>query len=139
MYTIEKISTFEELDEILPLIDKLHEQNREYSGLFTKSGYLAWLVTSFPNLAIWVGREDGIVVGYIMVAVQYTYGKREAIVYEAYCESNNEELVDKAWQTVMDWAKGGGCHFLSCYSQRGKAIARKYGFTVVREYLTKEL
>lgn len=88
MQTFKKITTFEELDEILPMIETFHK-SQKYSNYFTRSGYLNWLTFSFPLLGVWVTYEDAhfavrpFPTGYIIVGTQFVYGKREALVYEA--------------------------------------------------------
>lgn len=138
MSIIRRVTTFEELDTLLPLMNKLHEQNIEYYGMFTEVGYLAWLISSFPNLYILAGYEGVMPFGYIIVGFQFTYGMKEAIVYEAYCEGETD-IVEETWEMVLEFCKSINCKILSCYTERGKAIARKYGFEIVRSYLTKEL
>jgi len=133
------IHTYEQLDEIMPLMDELHEQQKEYYSMFATMGFYAWISALFPsNLKIWVGYDNDVPVGYLMVGTRFVYGKKEAVIYEAYCRGNTD-MVEECWGEFMDWVNIMAYDIVSCYTTRGKAIARKYGFSISQSYLTKEI
>jgi hypothetical protein len=137
---VREIKTYEELDDVLPLMDKLHATDSEYWGMFSKTGFYAWLISLFPTQCnIWVGYDDdGVAVGYLLAGIIIKYGVREAVVYEAY-NLGDSTLTEDCWESVFVWARNNRCKLISCYTSREKVMARKYKFKSIKSYMTLEL
>ena len=142
-YYHKRITTYEELDGILPMLEDFHK-TQHYCTLFPHSGYLAWLTSNFYNLAIWVvyTESNNCPVGYAILQVQPNNGVREALIYEAYSDVKDMDATKRLFDEIQQSAKNGGCQLLSCYTDREKdvdAFCKRYGFEVNRVYLTKRL
>jgi len=140
-----KLTTYEELDTILPMIEKFHE-TQAFRRFFPYSGHLLWLTVNFPCLGIWAGyertKQGDLPLGYVIVAVQYQECRKEALIYEAYSEAKDLGLSRVVFDEIEKWAKEQGCTLLSAFTAHGKVadfISRQYGFTEQRTYFTKLL
>jgi len=142
---VRKLETFQELDAILPLIEKLHKST-EYCKLFPHSAYLMWLTLNFrlPNMAVWgVYPEIGDTpVGYAIAVVQDLHSTGEALMYEAYSEFSEVESKKLVIKLAKAWARERGCKLLSMYTESpevARICSERYGFSLKRFYLTQEV
>ena len=141
MESIGKITTLEELDEILSLIDKFHNEN-DYWKLFTKIGFLTDIVGNLinPDWSFWIIKNnDDKTIGYCIVMIVTKHFIREAVIFDTYMIENNPELSHKSFEIIEKWAKDLNCKYISCYTVRGEAISKSYGFNIKQEYLLKKI
>lgn len=137
---IKKVTDFKELDELIPLIQKLHAEigSEKYVSLL---GYLSWIAINFPleNFQVWKGEKEGVVKGYIITQITQRYFVPECHIVDAFIEENDEEITSQVYQHIIDWAKSKGCNQLSINSTRSKAFERKYGFDYVGTTMIKKI
>ena len=125
---MKKVGTVAELDLLIPAIKKVHEFAgiHKYTSL---TGYMSWLTMSLPqhNFGVWYNLdENGEVDCFYILQVQVRSLQLECAIIDAY--NKNEEIAEAEWEFIESWAKDHNCVFLSCYSNRPDALARKYGF-----------
>ena len=149
MFFYEKIDTFKELDEILPMIEGLHK-SQEYCRLFPHSAYLLWLTLSFntPMMGIWVCYESDSFdsqsepVGYIIATLSDIHGTKEVLLYEAYAKSGGVDVKKEMLSEITEWARSNGAVRLSMYTENEKVkdtMMKRYGFELSRYHLVKEV
>jgi hypothetical protein len=137
---IKKVTDFKELDELIPLIQKL------YGGLgidkyITLSGYISWITMGFPsgNFQIWKGEKDGIVVGYLIANITQRFLIKECSIVDAFMDVNDTEATDFVFQKVNEWAKEMGCTQISIVSKRDKAFMKRYNFDFFGSILIQKI
>ncbi len=140
-YRTVKITTYEELDRLIPVITEFHA-TQKYCTFFPHSGYLAWLTVNFPNLGIWVVYAGEDIACYVIVSIQANNLVKEALVYEAYSVVKDFDVTTKTFSKIEEWAKQNGCRMITCYTEREKdseAFYKRYGFEIQRVCLSKRL
>jgi len=137
---IKKVTTFKELDQIVPMMKKLYDSigSEKY---ISWSGYLTWIALNFPlkNFQIWTGWKDDTLIGYIIVQITQRFFVAECHIVEAYMEGVDEEGTNMVYNKIVEWAKSKDCHQLTISTKRDKAFAKKYGFESLGTTMAKEI
>jgi hypothetical protein len=132
-----KIKTLQEIDEIIPMIQKLHQEK----DFFSLTEFLTWISINLPleYFQIWKTIEKGIVKGYLIVQITQFYFHSECNIVDAYMEANDGEFTREHFDFIETWAKERGCTILSCTSKRDIALSKKYGFKPLGMVLKKAI
>jgi len=139
MIEIRRITEYEELDAILPLIHRLHEMYDVPTPISAFIGYIAMQLKN-PYQGIWVGYDSGRPVGYALASIEANYFALQCVVIDAYMEKIDEKASGEVWNLINLWAKENNCKQIACYTYRDPdAVATKYGFVKRQSYLTKEI
>ncbi len=135
----EKVISIDQIDEIIPMIQKLHAGTIDkYVNL---TGFLAWMSLNLPlsHFNVWKLKKDDKLVGYVVAEITQRYFVRECMVVDAYVEINDPEFSREMYQFIEDWATVNECKIFSCYTHRPEALCRKYKFDVYGTLLMKRI
>lgn len=126
---IRKLTEIKEIDEIIPLIQKLY-QELGIDKYLSLAGYISWITISFPssNFQIWKGVDGEVVKGYLIAHITQRFLVSECSIIDAFIEVNDESVTREVYDFIINWAKSEGCKQLSIVSKRDKAFVKKYGF-----------
>lgn len=135
-----KIKTMRELDDIIPMIKTLHEE-QGLDKFFSLSGFLTWIAFNLPleNFQVWKVIDNDRLIGYCISQITTRYFELECSIVDAYMVINDPEFTQQAFEFIEKWGKEKGCTLLSCSSMRDMALQKKYGFEPVGMRLMKKI
>ena len=135
----EKVVSIAEIDEIIPMIQKLHKGTID--KYVTLAGFITWVSLNLPlsSFNVWKAKHEDKTVGYAIAEITQRYFVRECTVVDAYIEINDEEFVKKMYKFIRDWAEVNECKIFSCYSHRAEALSRKYKFDTYGTLLMQKI
>lgn len=124
-----KVVSIRELDEILPMIEKLHK-DFGMDEFISLSGFITWISLKLPlaNFNVWKITEESKTVGYVIAEITQRYFENECMIVDAYMEKNDTAFTKEMFTFVKDWAESNNCTILSCHTKRVHAMSRAYGF-----------
>jgi len=140
MVNIARLTKWEELDTILPMMLEFHRGNKYYR-LYPTSGFLSWLTLNFlnSNLAVWGIYRDGNVVGYSICQISWKWMVKECSIVDAVFGENQEELSKLLEKEIVDWANKNECTRLEAITGRVEAMERKYNAECVAGIIIRKL
>ena len=137
---LDRITTVDQVDEIIPMIQKLHKETDKYISL---AGFLTWITINLINpqskMQIWKVTHENKTVGYAIAEITLRYFVPECTVVDAYIEINDPKFVDEVEKFIMDWAEANACKIFSCYTNRAQAMSKRHGFDSYGTLLMKRI
>lgn len=139
MIEVKRITEHKELDQILPLIHRLHNMYDIPIPLSAFVGYVSMHLKN-PFQGVWVGYESGRAVGYAIASIESSYFELQCVLVDAFMEKIDEAASAHVWDLITMWAQEAGCKRIVTYTYRdAKAVYMKYGFKPITTYMIKEL
>ncbi len=137
---IVKVTRLSELDEIIPMIQKLHADSG-IDKFVSLTGFIAYVSLKLPLVTfnVWKVMNEGKLIGYAIVEITQRYFETECMIVDAYMEKNDPEFTEQVFDFIQQWAKESGCTILSCHTNRAEALQKKYGFDAYGTVLMRRL
>ncbi len=137
---VKKVTIFKELDELIPLIQKLYGEIG-IDKYISMAGYLSWVTLNFPsaNIQVWKAEKEGVAVGYLVANITQRFLIKECAIIDAFLEENDTEATDMVFNKINEWAKENNCEQISIISKREKAFMKRYGFDYFGTILIQKL
>lgn len=140
MITAVKIESYEELDKLIPMMEKFYHQ-AEMDKYYSLNGIIGHVMMKLlmPLFGIWKIVEDNKTIGYIIAEIGWNQLQLDCTITHAYSEKQDNEASHAIYNQIEEWARTMGCKTMSCYSTRERAMEKKYGFEPVKILMMKRL
>jgi hypothetical protein len=143
MIEVRRITEYSELDQILPLIQTLHEMWNMPMSISAKIGQIALQLQS-PYQGIWVGYEEGRPLGYAIAVIESSCFELQCHLTDVYTvKIEDKELavsqIAHVFELIALWAKEAGCKKIVTFAYNDPKVAEKWGWKPITTYMMKEI
>jgi hypothetical protein len=137
---INQATTVREIDDIVPLIDRLYEKS-VIGRYISRSGYIAWLTMNIanPDFAIWYVTEGTEVKGFCILQKTLRLFEFECHVHDAFMGWYDTEFSEKFMESIESWAEDKQCTTISCLTSRPDGMSKRFGFEKAGSLMMKAI
>jgi hypothetical protein len=136
--TINQVTTAREIDDIIPLVNKLYE-GKTLSKYISKAGYIAWLVGNIINhdFSIWYAMDEGEIKGFCVIQKTVRLFEFECHVHDVFMDWVDTKFSNEFFEKIELWAKEKQCTTITCMTGRPESMCKRFGFEQAGTLLIK--